>query len=335
MPTGDNQTKRLTIEYVKEEIAKINPKAIILTSKYVNNRQPLDIVCSDCGEVFQKSWDTIKQKRTCKCRSCARKEGWRLERREENFEENLKQEFLEYGYIVLETPVNMKDKYLCKDKEGYLGKISLQNAKLGKHFGVFSPVFNEENILYNINQFFNNNHVGSKAIDYKICKPSCSSKVRCQCECGNIFYGNLGDITTQNKWRCEQCSQVKSSLEYKVEKVLTELNLDFVYQKRFSDCRSDTTNYPLPFDFYINKYNFCIEVDGEQHFKVSKFGNETEEEAVCNYHRTQHYDNIKTNFCKERNIALLRIDYKQFRRKGQYKETIENFIRPFLCSEQG
>lgn len=335
MPTGGNQTKRLTIEYVKQEIAKINPKAVVLSTKYVNNRLPLDIICSDCGKVFQKTWDTIYGRKTCKCRSCARKDGWIQERREQGFQENFKQEFLKCGLIVLEEPTNARDKYLCKDSEKYLGYVSLSNAKLGKHFSIFSPIFNEDNLLYNINQFFFNNKVGSKALKYDIRKPSCSSKICCRCECGNIFYGNLGDITTQNKWRCEQCSSIKSNLEYKVEKELEKLNVEFIYQKRFNECRSDITNYPLPFDFYIEKYNICIEVDGEQHFKISKFGNESDEEALKNYERTVHYDNIKTNFCKQRNIHLLRIDYKQFRKSNRYKETVKNFIRPFLCSEQG
>ncbi|HAU84492.1 MAG TPA: hypothetical protein DCW90_02970 [Lachnospiraceae bacterium] len=334
MPTGDNQTKRLTIEYVKQEIARINPKAVVLSTKYINNRLPLDIVCSDCGKVFQKSWDTIHVRKTCKCRSCARKDGWAQERREQGFQENFKQEFLKCGFIVLEELMNVRDKYLCEDNEGYLGYISLTNVKLGKHFGIFSPVFNKENLLYNINRFFFNNNVGSKALNYEFRKPSCSSKICCQCECGNIFYGNLGDITTQNKWRCEQCSLIKSSLEYKVEKILEELGADFVCQKRFDNCRSDITNYLLPFDFYVEKYNICIEVDGEQHFKISKFGNESDEEALKNHERRVHYDNIKTNFCKQQNIHLLRIDYKQFRKSDQYKKTVENFIRPFLRSGQ-
>lgn len=335
MPKGDNQTKRLTIEYIKQEIAKINPKAIVLSTEYINNRTPLNIVCSDCGKVFQKTWDTIHVRKTCKCRSCTRKDGWAQERREQGFQESFKQEFLEYGITVLEEPINAKDKYLCKNNEGYLGYISLSNVKLGKHFSVFSPAFNKENLLFNINQFFFNNNVGSKALKYDIRKPSSSSRICCQCECGNIFYGNLGDITTQNKWRCEQCSSVKSNLEYKVEKALEELGVDFIYQKRFDNCRSDITNYPLPFDFYIEKYNICIEVDGEQHFKVSKFGNESDEEALKNHERTVHYDNIKSKFCEEQNIPFLRIDYKQIRKETQYKEIIENFIRPFLCSEQG
>ena len=52
-------------------------------------------------------------------------------------------------------------------------------------------------------------------------------------------------------------------------------------QKRFNDCKN---KQPLPFDFYINNTNiihlndtiisidlFCIEYDGEQHFRSIEF----------------------------------------------------------------
>ena len=44
----------LTIEDIRQKIAEINPGAVVLTEKYINNSQQLDIVCSDCGRVFKK-----------------------------------------------------------------------------------------------------------------------------------------------------------------------------------------------------------------------------------------------------------------------------------------
>lgn len=76
----------LTIEDIRQKIAEINPGAVVLTEKYINNSQQLDIVCSDCGRVFQKTWSTIQRKRTCKCRSCSRKDGWKNCRRETEYQ---------------------------------------------------------------------------------------------------------------------------------------------------------------------------------------------------------------------------------------------------------
>lgn len=324
----------LTIEDIRQKITEINPGAVVLTEKYINNSQQLDIVCSDCGRIFQKTWSTIQRKRTCKCRSCSRKDGWKNCRRETEYQEKFKKEFLQYGLVVLEEPIFAREKYLCKNNKGFLGKISLENARLGKQFSIFSPAFNEENFLYNVNQFFKNNNVDCEALSYRKRKPSWSSKVCCRCKCGNTFYGNLADIIQNNKWRCESCASVKSSLEIKVEKVLKDLNIDFVSQKRFNDCRSGITNYLLPFDFYIEKYRVCIEVDGEQHFKLSKFGNQTEEEALESFKKRQYNDSIKTEYCKNHGLILLRIDYKKFRGREEYKEILEKFFQSFLCNNK-
>lgn len=53
MPKGGNQTKRKTIEYIKEEVRKIAPNTEILSSEYENNRTKLLFKC-ECGKVFQK-----------------------------------------------------------------------------------------------------------------------------------------------------------------------------------------------------------------------------------------------------------------------------------------
>jgi predicted nucleic acid-binding Zn-ribbon protein len=78
--------------------------------------------------------------------------------------------------------------------------------------------------------------------------------------------------------------------------------IDFIPQYRFDGCRDI---YPLPFDFYIVKSGSCIEYDGEQHFLPSnKFGGEERLKV------TQEHDKIKTQYCLDNNIALLRISYK-------------------------
>ena len=60
------------------------------------------------------------------------------------------------------------------------------------------------------------------------------------------------------------------------------------------------------FDFYLPDYNLCIEYDGEQHFKPLKhFGGEKD------LTERQENDKIKTNYCLENKISLLRIRYDE------------------------
>lgn len=62
----------------------------------------------------------------------------------------------------------------------------------------------------------------------------------------------------------------------------------------------------LYFDFYLPDFNFCIEYDGIQHFIVNKwFG------GIKGFDELKIRDDIKTTFCKENDINLLRISYKE------------------------
>ena len=84
----------------------------------------------------------------------------------------------------------------------------------------------------------------------------------------------------------------------------------------------------LKFDFYLPKYNLCIEVDGEQHDEVVTFGGkkciQDSEEA---FKKRQRYDAIKTKYCKDNNIGLLRIPEKYIERKNQtYKKILYNTL---------
>ena len=81
-------------------------------------------------------------------------------------------------------------------------------------------------------------------------------------------------------------------------------NIAYVSQYRFEDCKNIRT---LPFDFYLPDYNICVEYDGELHYKsVDYFGGE---KALQD---TQMRDDIKTQYCINNNIHLIRIPYWEF-----------------------
>jgi very-short-patch-repair endonuclease len=62
----------------------------------------------------------------------------------------------------------------------------------------------------------------------------------------------------------------------------------------------------LRFDFYLPKYNTCIEFDGKQHFEPVKIfgGNENFKEIIKK-------DSIKNMYCDTNGIKLIRIKYDQ------------------------
>jgi len=83
---------------------------------------------------------------------------------------------------------------------------------------------------------------------------------------------------------------------------LKENNIKFEEQKTFIGCKNKKK---LKFDFYLLDYNICIEYDGEQHFQKCWF-----DKNDTNLFIRQKRDLIKTTFCQQNDIYLIRITYK-------------------------
>ena len=117
--------------------------------------------------------------------------------------------------------------------------------------------------------------------------------------------------TPNNHLNCQGCPKCKNNYkgEIIIRKFLTKNKMNFEEQKKFEDCKDIRC---LPFDFYIPKYNLCIEHDGIQHFKPTKRSNKTtDKESKENFKYIQKHDQIKNNYCKEKGINLLRIKYDE------------------------
>lgn len=87
--------------------------------------------------------------------------------------------------------------------------------------------------------------------------------------CGNIWNVSPNDFINSNS-RCPYCQNNRSKGEQLIQKFFEDNGINYVVQKRFDDCKN--IKY-LPFDFYIQDYNCCIEYDGRQHYEpVDLFG---------------------------------------------------------------
>lgn len=138
----------------------------------------------------------------------------------------------------------------------------------------------------------------------------------CICKCGNAHYAETGDL---KGGKVQSCGCKRSSqYEDFIENILTSLNIDFEKQKRFNDCR---LKYMLPFDFYIPKYNLCIEYQGKQHYvPIKYFGGEK------HYKKQLERDKIKKDYCIANNINLLCIPF--ILTKDDIHQEIINIINP-------
>lgn len=107
---------------------------------------------------------------------------------------------------------------------------------------------------------------------------------------------------------CPTCNYSKG--EEKIKNWLIDHCISFEFQKRFHDCKDKKT---LPFDFYIPSLNLCIEFQGSQHynpdFHIRKI--KSQKEGMKKYLIQKKHDEIKKNYCKQKNIKFLEIKYTE------------------------
>jgi len=107
---------------------------------------------------------------------------------------------------------------------------------------------------------------------------------------------------------CPKCKNSRG--QTMVAKALTRLNVAYIPEHTFDDCRGDTM--ALRFDFYIPSHNTIIEYDGEQHFKPVRFHTKMSEEMARQLlTETQRRDSIKDEYAARNGIRMVRIPYTE------------------------
>lgn len=128
-----------------------------------------------------------------------------------------------------------------------------------------------------------------------------------------------------NNSGCPECIK-DSKGEIKIGEIVNKYNIYSTPQFTIKGCKDKKS---LPFDRAIFKNKeknvllFLIEYDGKHHFQPVNFGGISDERALENFIITQKHDEIKTNYCIENYIPLLRIPYWEFK-------NIENILINYL-----
>lgn len=235
------------------------------------------------------------------------------------------EEFKKQGYEIINyTYKNNLTRMSCYDKEGYKVMISYSSlSKNVKQYQRFSTTCNEENFLYNVDLYIKKNNLTCKVLEWRKSKTKNHIDIKCQCECGEIYWCDFNYWRRSLKDRCNKCVNKLSNIAREVKNFLDENQIKYIQEYRFNDCRNIN---PLPFDFYLIDYNICLEIDGEQHyyeqsmryFKNGEFSKE-------NFKKIKKNDNIKNKYCKDNNIKLIRLKYNKIRNK-KYKTFLLNEI---------
>ncbi len=148
---------------------------------------------------------------------------------------------------------------------------------------------------------------------------SCGELVYWQCpkNKNHKWWATVNQRTNPNlKTGCPQCNESKG--EKRVSEFLLKNNISFIPQYKFNNCRN---KHPLPFDFYLPDYNCLIEYDGLLHFEIARWFDK--DRAQLKLEECQRNDSIKTQFCLDNDIPLLRIPYWDF-------DNIEQILSDYL-----
>lgn len=168
----------------------------------------------------------------------------------------------------------------------YCGKI-----EVGKKLAMSKEEFVRRAKLIHKNQYNYDNviYVNSK------------TKVKIFCNKHKFVFEKTPAVHVNGVSGCPKCGD--SNGEKEVGRILEINGLFFEKQKKFIDCKYKNQ---LPFDFYLPRFNTCIEFDGVQHFIPIEFwgGEEGFKKIIIR-------DQIKNDYCGKNNIRLLRIKYNE------------------------
>lgn len=199
------------------------------------------------------------------------------------------------------TSVYMKIQYRCPHHgirestvDNFIhGHICLECSYDKRGIGCRNSKEYVENFISSINGntlLNKDEYIGSNVHNLKILCGTCGE---------NIFETSFSDYYNKGHVKCRKCSKAYSSGELKIKKYLDSAGINYVHEKRFSDCVDQKV---LPFDFYLPDYNTVIEFDGQHHFSPDVWGEE-------HYITTQIHDDIKNKYCKDHGINIIRIPY--------------------------
>lgn len=137
--------------------------------------------------------------------------------------------------------------------------------------------------------------------------PLSSQKRWFNCEdCGTPYIALISTVTRRNRsHKCRKCGETYSKGEQKINKWLSDNQINFEIQKEFNGL-TGIGNGNLSYDFYLSDYNLLIEYQGEFHD-----GN-TRRQTREDIKRQQEHDRRKQQYAESHNIDLLEIWYYDF-----------------------
>lgn len=274
---------------VKEYIESFGYK--LLDDKYIDNKTKLNMLCPN-GHLWSCNLRNFKIGRRCRtCSYILRGNNQKLKY------EDVKNYIQSKGYELLSTEYfNNSTKLQMKCEKGHIFEMEYssfqQNKRCPKCGGVYRYNYDE------VKEYFNSFGYDLISKEYKDANTALESK----CPEGHILKCSFSSFNNRNT-RCHICNEkLKSKGEKIISDFLNRNNMQFSNEYTFKDCRGKKR--VLPFDFYLPEYNICIEFDGKQHYRLDSYNH-----RLLDLMNRKYVDDIKTSYCKENKIKLIRIPF--------------------------
>jgi len=287
--------RRLTQEQFLEKAKKQHPEFDYSISIYKNRRTKIKFVCDKHG--LQECYPDRIHCKYCGKLSYREKRKLSLETIISQFKKthNNKFNYSLVNYINIDTPVRI----ICNT----CNKVFLQSPYEHRNGSGCPYCYGRYKTTEDFIKAAKLVH-GDK-YDYSLTNyVNCFGKVKIICKKHGIFEQTYGDHVLIGT-NCPACAKNKSKGEEKLKELFDKYNIKYNWHYSFEDCKYKKI---LEFDFYLPDKNILVEYDGIQHFQPVGFGGNAE----VNYSENVIRDGIKNEYCKKKNIKLIRIPYTDY-----------------------
>lgn len=132
------------------------------------------------------------------------------------------------------------------------------------------------------------------------------SLIRVRHKVCNTEFSTTWGMLQANKGLCPQCGATNG--EQAVMKYLIDHKISYSYGYLIPDLKDINS---LHFDFWLPQYSIAIEYDGQQHYYPVNFGGMSDKKAKEHFAYTKKHDQMKDDYCKQKQINLIRIPYNK------------------------
>ncbi|OJG37648.1 hypothetical protein RV01_GL001256 [Enterococcus dispar] len=300
-PNCNYMRKRTPEEFEKEFHEALGDDYEILTP-YKGAREKIKVRHKICGCEYLQTASEAKQGKGCRKCSIEKFIGNRL-KSEKRFIQDFER-VSNSEYQLLSKYVNDGEYINVKHKDCGLEYSVVAGAFLNGRRCPKCGIINRANKQRRTHEQFEKLVLELGINEYAVLENYKNSQIPIKLKhlsCGHIYSVRPNDFLRGK--RCPKCNQ--SHGETKIYQLLSNYNIKFTTQYRFSNCKAKRS---LPFDFAILDANetvvAVIEYQGIQHYQANDFfGGEVA------FKKRREHDAIKENYCKANNIRFVEIPY--------------------------